>query len=324
MRQFYEKGVSRGNEMRVNPGSFPLIHVGNTTIQNGRACVEICLPNWPVTEGEKVAYILYLWDEKGTLVFQTCRPVAEEEPCVIQLLHPQLWEGAEKPYLYRLELYAEIKMSGEAADVRRTMKFLERRWLPIRTFCEIPGKGFFLNGHSFSPACVRIASPGKSDDREKNFMNLLQMGANILCVDKIWELPEPEQIYLQEACDRIGLLLWDNKQLLLEKNDTFVIKDLLFDCCNHPTEVYYQYKAMWSKEPFVYISNRFDRKPDGGYLVRVYSNCKRVVLLMNGVVFAFQEDGPEFVFQDLQVKAFPVWLSAEGDGCGMSVVCYQG
>ena len=318
--------------MEINPGSSPFIHVGKTTVQNGRASVELLLSDYPGTE-EKAVYVLCLWDENGALVFRSRRPVAEEGPCVIQILHPHLWEGADKPYLYQLELFVESTKPG-AADGEVTVQLLAKKYLPIRAFCDIPGKGLFLNGHPFSPARVCMAPPVAACDREKyffdvlhqrKFVSLIQMGANIVCVDESRELSELERQCLQEVCDRFGLIFEGYGNLSLQKSDTSVDIDRLFDGLGHPTEVYYKYKAMWSKEPFVYISNEgLCRQPDGGYFVRVYSNRKRIVLLVNGAVFAFQKDGPEFLFQDLQIKSFPVWLSAEGEECGMSVVCHEG
>lgn len=49
-------------------------------------------------------------------------------------------------------------------------------------------------------------------------------------------------------------------------------------------DVFYWYKANWSKEPFVYItSRRFSPRPKNANKIKIYSNCESVEMILNGV-----------------------------------------
>ncbi len=297
------------------------VQIKSMDIQNGRANVELLLPEW---QGKEVdTFVLYLWDEKDALVFQAVRRVDEEEPYVIQLLHPHLWEGAEKPYLYRLELYGECSSGSMLLDCQ---------WLALRTIEEIPGKGCFLNHRAFVPKCVHYSSVGALGGKgervfwaalEQRLHSLVKMGANTLVFDTLEGMSEQEAIRFQECCDRQGLLVRTARQWTFSEEATVCPGGALFDRKGLPTDTFYRFKAKWSTEPFIYICvQSLSRQPEGGYRVMVYSNRKKVALLVNGIVFGFQEDGPEFLFQDIQIKGFPVCLAAEAEECSMSVVCY--
>ena len=48
-------------------------------------------------------------------------------------------------------------------------------------------------------------------------------------------------------------------------------------------DAFYFYKAQWTKEPFVYITDRrFNCRPDKHAIVKVYANCRSVELSLNG------------------------------------------
>ncbi len=290
----------------------------NIEIETGKAVIEVALPESRNEEQDKL-WSIYLWDEKGLPAFQCSRSMEEEEPCIIQLLHPKLWEGPKAPRLYCLELYS---MSSTVE-----MRLYERRFLALYSLKEIATKGWFLNGQEFEVKgvyydCVDeifdAIRQGFEDGLRLRLDQLVKMGGNMLVLGTMDGLTGQESIYLQECCERKGLILQKGLQ-----NDSCVKGDIFFHNSGIPTKDYYRYKAQWSKEPFVYICGEsFVKQSDGGYSITVYSNRKKVALLVNGNVFAFQEDGPEFCFQDIQIKGFPVCLSAEADECSMSVVCY--
>lgn len=287
-------------------------------VENGRAVIELSLPEC-FTDKEEYFHI-YLWDENGLPVFHCIRSMREEESCIIQLLHPHLWEGVKRPYLYRLEVYV--------ADALSLLGILHSCFLALYSLQEIPQKGWFLNGQAFLPKSVYydnvdtiFANEEQSFGlaQEQGLEQLVKMGANEIRLGTVDGITGREYMYLQECCNRRGLILRTGC-----KNDECVSADMLFHKIGLPTKVYYQYKARWSKEPFVYICQEsFLRQPNGDYTITVYSNQKKVALFVNGAMFAFQQDGPEFCFQDIQIKGLPVKFTAESEHCSMSVVCYE-
>lgn len=101
-------------------------------------------------------------------------------------------------------------------------------------------------------------------------------------------------------------------------NGLFTRKDHL------PTDVFYYYKAKWSKVPFVYLCrNSLICSENGYYRVTAYSNQKKVALYVEGILFEFQTGAPEFIFMDISIKHFPVVLTAEAGNCSMSVTAYE-
>lgn len=294
------------------------MHIIKIEIESGKAMIEVALPECSDREQDKF-WSIWLWDEKDLPAFHCSRTFDEEEPCMIRLLHPKLWEGQKAPRLYRLELYAE--------DLNSQMQLLERRFLALYSLKEIAPKGWFLNGQEFEVKGVYYDRPKELFDADRqgfetgfNFRldQLVKMGANMFVLGATDGLTGPECVWMQECCHRKGMI-WQ----ITDKNDNCVTGSALFGKSGLPTKEYYRYKARWSKEPFVYICKEsFIKQPDGSHSITVYSNRKKIALLINGTVFAFQEDGPEFCFQDIQIKGFPVCLTVEADECSMSVVCY--
>lgn len=85
---------------------------------------------------------------------------------------------------------------------------------------------------------------------------------------------------------------------------------------NHPFPLYYRYKARWSQAPFVYIVPESVRKLESGnYAAVCYSNCEKVALYSDGILFEFKAGENEFEFLEIPVKTPCVMLAAEGTGC---------
>lgn len=284
-------------------------------ILTGRAVIELSLPCR--SDGTGDCFQICLWDQREQLVFYGTHPVKEEDPCILQLLHPHLWQGPENPYRYRLEVYGVDS------------KPLIRMRLPIRTLTEVPGKGSFFNGQTFCPrkvyyehADLEIDSETDQDLQEERMRyrlsQLLKMGANMIVLREKRDMDQ-ESFLLQELCDEVGLLLerteYAGTQADVRGTSLFMPNGL-------PTVSYYLQKARWSSEPFVYIDhNSLRKQSNGSYRVSVYSNQKKVALFLNGRVFGFQCEGPEFVFQDIPVRRIPVLLAAEAGESRMSVTC---
>ncbi len=280
-----------------------------TKIENGKAELELTSAD----HGKAEIYNIYLWDEKDRLVFACEYSGKNEDCCTVRLWMPHLWEGVNNPCLYRLEVY-------------RDMECCQRQFVALRSICEIPGRGSYLNGQPFEErgvfyrnvdAFFEEAEKDWGAKAKKTLDKLVWMGANTLVVEQKEKASWEKWHILQEYCDRIGLLLKE------AKSDACVAGENLFDVNQIPTDLYYQQKAAWSKDSFVYISLQSLRKQaDGAYCITVYSNCRKVLLLVNGTIFGFQEDGPEFCFTDIRIKGFPVELAVESQECSMSVLCY--
>lgn len=72
-------------------------------------------------------------------------------------------------------------------------------------------------------------------------------------------------------------------------------------------DAFYFYKAQWTKEPFVHLtSQRFTPRPVGTTEVKVYSNCPRVELFLNGRSLGTRDsDGGVFIWPEVTLAAGP-------------------
>lgn len=69
-------------------------------------------------------------------------------------------------------------------------------------------------------------------------------------------------------------------------------------------DAFYLYKAYWSEEKFVHITGkRYVDRPGKSMDIKVYSNCDKVSLALNGVQISFDErDEHIFIFKDIELK----------------------
>ena len=89
------------------------------------------------------------------------------------------------------------------------------------------------------------------------------------------------------------------------------------------TERYYYYQAKWSSEPVLYPAlSTLHRQKNGLVSLTIYSNQKKVVLYVEGVLFLFQSAAsgdPEFIFEDIPVAKLPLHLAAEAGNLSISL-----
>ncbi len=286
-------------------------------------------------------------------VFYCTYPFGEDDKCVMKIVQPHLWEGIDRPYLYHLEIYRLLgTRTGKADGTLIARELVCDRFIAIRTVCHIPGKGYLLNGQPFLPRCVyyenvhNISLGGEQIFWEgimQKLRILVQMGTNVLILGSGIDMSGDERVVLQKYCDRVGLLLYvrgeefsedfgsatvmkaELESLQNSKSDSCVKGSVLFESPGLPTDTYYRCRALWSKEPFVYISAKsFRRQADGGYSLMVYTSCRKVTLMINDKVFGICEDTGELLFQDISIKGFPVDITARTEGHSMTVRCYGG
>ncbi|MBE5883885.1 MAG: hypothetical protein E7291_05665 [Lachnospiraceae bacterium] len=316
---------------RAAPGEGMIIY---SRVENGKAYLEFQFflkENRGQADTAEVAmemenYFAHIcvYDMLCRLVLEIIYPLKEEELAKGMLLHPHVWRGVSDSYLYHVEVQLIDKRKGELpVDV------LERSF-PLCSFQEIPGKGYFLNDEGFSLQAVLfhpLIQPkeavseqenqeiAKQEYLQKALQLLKDMGANTICVtEPVWE----EEMF--KVCDEMGLVVWYGRP----DKDIPVVSELLAVQNTLPTEKYYYYKACWSSEPFVYIlNNSLKRQENGNYSLTVYSNQKKVALYAEGVLFEFQMSAPEFVFQEIPAKKYPLQLTVEAGECSVSVTFYD-
>jgi beta-galactosidase len=91
-------------------------------------------------------------------------------------------------------------------------------------------------------------------------------------------------------------------------------------------DAFYFYKANWSDEPVLYITDRrFNERTNAVTDVKIYSNAKKVELLLNGISQGRRSDGTNCVFIWQGVKLSPgenrVEARAKRDGKNLSDGC---
>lgn len=283
-----------------------------TTVQNGKALFQ-CLCHLESVEENRESYLeLRIWDRENRLVFRACHCLCREEPLKGMLLHPHLWQGVEDAYLYRVQAVL-MKDPNHSSDL------LERN-LAFYHLCEIPMKGWFCNDNpieiravKYEP-CYSETVLGKEEIKDfenrlrKDLLFIRDMGANGIYIGE-----KESQGSIGNICGELGLLIWqvqgdDMPEFSQLQEQGFV------------TDLFYRYKARWSKEPFVYLSKESMVFEAGGTVrVTVYSNQSKVALYTEGELFEFRKEGPDFVFEGIPVKQLPVLLTAETGACSMSL-----
>lgn len=320
---------------RAAPGEGMIIY---SRIENGKAYLEFQF--FLKTRDGVSDYLtdIRVYDMSGRLALEMRYPLHEEELAKGMILHPHLWKGVSDPYLYSVTVILVDK-----EDIEIPLDRLERQ-LPLRKLEEIPKKGWFLNGEQFLARTVKYELTGRfeswkaSQDSEakegqllrsdceegnvrayrqehirRDLRSLKEMGANVVCLD--WSEHDEEFTVL---CDEIGLLVWYGEmQKAIPRLKELLVEQGVF------SDLYYYYKGCWTGEPFVYIvGNSLKRQKNGNFALTVYSNQKRIALYVEGVLFEFQAGPPEFVFEEIPAKKYPLQLTAEAGECRTSLTAY--
>ena len=251
---------------------------------------------------------LTLRDRSGQTVLLCMQETEEEELLISVVLHPHLW-SCESPYLYEAE--AVIRDSEEKETDRM------KKQLPLREVSFHPRRGWLLNGSEFVLKAVEYTVPPHTSQAEKQQLVLKdlhllkEMGANCIHTESsLWKL-----------CERMGLLIWQKEMVIAGEELPCLPGERAGRYSSEQIcPLFYQYKARWSDEPFVYIvPESILALPSGNLKVTVYSNCSRVVLYSDGELFEFQSGNVEFTFLEVPAKKPCVMLSVEGDECSMSL-----
>lgn len=246
------------------------------------------------------------------------------------LLRPHLWDGMRDPYVYLL------KAQGRFG----TVEVFWRQELAIYDVRVVDKKGIFLNEKEFLPHEVAYRLPPQISDagtREEQMRRdldrLARMGVNAIRLEGTGagteEQDRCEVRSFYNLCRGRGFLTgdrWIRPEILpvyrgLPGETT--TEALLEADGRTLTERYYYYQAKWSNEPVLYPAlSTLHRQENGLLSLTIYSNQKKVVLYVDGVLFLFQSAAsgdPEFIFEDIPVAKLPLHLAAEAGNLSISL-----
>lgn len=329
-----------------------------TKLENGKAYLEFILPE---TMGRLLSALqIEIWEdaESNRLIFHGEYAPGESDSMTALLLRPHLWDGIRDPYMYRVKAYGKFAIAEYVEKVGVTVEegtaatdaadaVTEVCWqqeLPIYNVQVIDKKGIFLNEKEFLPHEAVYRLPPQISDAgtrveqmERDLEWLARMGANVIRLEGTGsgtggqDSSEARGFY--RLCRRRGFLtgdLWIKPQKLpvyrgLPGETTE--EALLATDGRTLTERYYYYQAKWSSEPVLYPAiSTLHRQENGQVSLKIYSNQKKVVLYVDGVLFLFQSAGagdPEFLFEDIPAAKCPLHLAAEAGNLSISLTVTQ-
>ena len=325
-----------------------------TKLENGKAYLEFALP-------EKIGRLLStlqieIWEgaEGERLVFHGEYSSEEADSMTALLLRPHLWDGVRDPYIYLVKAQGRFgtveygektgcteneEESDPAEDITGAVEVYWQQELAIYDVRVVDKKGIFLNEKEFLPheVCYRMllqtGDAGICEEQMKEDLErLARMGVNAIRLEGTGSGAERQNCYEVRAfyrlCRRCGFLtgdLWIRPENLpVYRGLPGEVAEALLSADGRTlTERYYYYQAKWSSEPVLYPALSILHRQENGLLsLTIYSNQKKVVLYVDGVLFLFQSAAsgdPEFIFEDIPVEKLPLHLAAEAGNLSISL-----
>lgn len=325
-----------------------------TKLENGKAYLEFALP-------EKIGRLLSalqieIWEgaEGERLVFHGEYSSEEADSMTALLLRPHLWDGMRDPYVYRVKAqgrfgaaeYGEtfgVTAEEETVDASSIDEVTEVYWqqkLAIYDVRVVDKKGIFLNEKEFLPHEVAYRFPPQISDAgaweehmKADLERLARMGVNAIRLEGTGSGAEGQDLCevrsFYSLCRKRGFLtgdLWirpENLPVYRGLPGETMAEALLAADGRTLTERYYYYQAKWNSEPVLYPAlSTLHRQENGLLSLTIYSNQKKVVLYVDGVLFLFQSAAsgdPEFIFEDIPVAKLPLHLAAEAGNLSISL-----
>ena len=325
-----------------------------TKLENGKAYLEFALP-------EKIGRLLStlqieIWGgaEGERLVFQGEYSSEEADSMTALLLRPHLWDGVRDPYVYLVKAQGRFgtveygektgcteneEESDPAEDITGAVEVYWQQELAIYDVRVVDKKGIFLNEKEFLPheVCYRmLLQTGDAgiweEQMKEDLERLARMGVNAIRLEGTGSGAERQNCYEVRAfyrlCRRCGFLtgdLWIRPENLpVYRGLPGEVAEALLSADGRTlTERYYYYQAKWSSEPVLYPALSILHRQENGLLsLTIYSNQKKVVLYVDGVLFLFQSAAsgdPEFIFEDIPVEKLPLHLAAEAGNLSISL-----
>ena len=326
-----------------------------TKLENGKAYLEFLLPE---DVGRLLSALqIEIWEdaEGERLVFHGEYSLEEADSMTALLLRPHLWDGMRDPYVYLVKAQGRFgtveygeKMGGmekeeesdPAEDIPEAVEVYWQQKLAIYDVRVVDKKGIFLNEKEFLPHEVayrlppQISDAGTREEQMKADLEQLdRMGVNAIRLEGTGagteEQDRCEVRSFYNLCRGRGFLTgdrWIRPEILpvyrgLPGETT--TEALLEADGRTLTERYYYYQAKWSNEPVLYPAlSTLHRQENGLLSLTIYSNQKKVVLYVDGVLFLFQSAAsgdPEFIFEDIPVAKLPLHLAAEAGNLSISL-----
>lgn len=325
-----------------------------TKLENGKAYLEFALP-------EKIGRLLStlqieIWEgaEGERLVFHGEYSSEEADSMTALLLRPHLWDGVRDPYIYLVKAQGRFgtveygektgcteneEKSDPAEDITGAVEVYWQQELAIYDVRVVDKKGIFLNEKEFLPheVCYRmLLQTGDAgiweEQMKEDLERLARMGVNAIRLEGTGSGAERQNCYEVRAfyrlCRRCGFLtgdLWIRPENLpVYRGLPGEVAEALLSADGRTlTERYYYYQAKWSSEPVLYPAlSTLHRQENGLVSLTIYSNQKKVVLYVEGVLFLFQSAAsgdPEFIFEDISVAKLPLHLAAEAGNLSISL-----
>lgn len=326
-----------------------------TKLENGKAYLEFVLP-------EKIGRLLSalqieIWEgaEGERLVFHGEYAPEESDCMTALLLRPHLWDGVRGPYVYLVKAQGRFgtveygenmggtkneQESDHAEDITEAVEVYWQQELAIYDVHVIDKKGIFLNEKEFLPHEVVYRLPPQISDAgtrveqvRRDLERLARMGVNAIRLEGTGSGAERQNCYEMRAfyrlCRRGGFLtgdLWirpENLPVYRGLPGETTCQALLAADGRTLTERYYYYQAKWSSEPVLYpVLSTLHRQENGLLSLTIYSNQKKVVLYVDGLLFLFQtatSGDPEFIFEDIPAEKLPLHLAAEAGNLSISL-----
>ena len=323
-------------------------------LENGKAYLEFLLPE---DVGRLLSVLqIEIWEgaEGERLVFHGEYSSEEADSMTALLLRPHLWDGVRDPYVYLVKAQGRFgtveygektgcteneEESDPAEDITGAVEVYWQQELAIYDVRVVDKKGIFLNEKEFLPheVCYRmLLQTGDAgiweEQMKEDLERLARMGVNAIRLEGTGSGAERQNCYEVRAfyrlCRRCGFLtgdLWIRPENLpVYRGLPGEVAEALLSADGRTlTERYYYYQAKWSSEPVLYPALSILHRQENGLLsLTIYSNQKKVVLYVDGVLFLFQSAAsgdPEFIFEDIPVEKLPLHLAAEAGNLSISL-----
>ena len=316
-----------------------------TKLENGKAYLKFALPE---TIGRLQSTlqieIFEIWEgECVRLIFHGEYAPEEADSMMALLLRPHLWDGMRDPYVYLVKVQGRFGVVADEEKADGAEEVTEVCWqqeLAIYDIHVIDKKGIFFNEKEFLPREVSYRLPPQISDigtREeqmgRDLERLARMGVNVIRLEEIGSGADSQESSEVRAfyrlCRNRGFLtgdLWirpENLPVYRGLPREIMSEELLAADGRALTERYYYYQAKWSSEPVLYPAlSTLHRQENGLVSLTIYSNQKKVVLYVDGVLFLFQSaqpGDPEFIFEDIPATKLPLHLAAEAGNLSISL-----